>query len=85
MSFKNCLKIRHEIRSCFFLFWRKGGGGKFILRKSPNCEMCPNFLITALPTFFDEFRYCYHATPQWNMSRTGRVYERCCGKERRLS
>ncbi len=31
---------------------------------------------TAPPTFFDEFRYRYHATPQWNMSRAGRVYER---------
>ena len=31
---------------------------------------------TALPTFFDEFRYRYHATPQWNMSRAGRVFER---------
>ena len=31
---------------------------------------------TAPSTFFDEFRYRYHATPQWNMSRAGRVYER---------
>ena len=38
--------------------------------------MGPNFRITAPPTFFDEFRYRYHATPQWNMSRAGRVYER---------
>ena len=41
-----------------------------VLRKSPNCEMGPNFRIAAPPTFFycpptffDEFRYRYFSRP----------------------